>query len=86
MGNAAASTLGISAIALTTPNLEKKEIEGLAADMKAYADENNTTQIPKSVFEAVLARMEKLEPSDVDLLMKLFTMFDLEGELRCVAL
>lgn len=75
-----ASKMGITAIALTTPNMEKAEVELLMNDMKELAKTNKSDFIPKSDFEGFLAKIEKFDDADKDICMKLFVLFDVNGD------
>ena len=72
--------MGITSIALTTPNIEKPEIEFLLGEFRTYAEAKSTDQIPRAVFDEILAKIEKFEISDTDLFSNLFVLLDEQGD------
>jgi len=79
------SRLGVSAMAFTTPNIEKDELLALTKKMQelvkaAPVSSNDTNAISKSQVEDALKAITKFEPSDVELFTSIFTMMDNAGE------
>lgn len=72
--------MGITSIALTTPNIEKPEMEFILAEMRSYSDSNNTDAIPRATFDEILSKIEKFDQSDTDLCNNLFVLFDEKGD------
>jgi Ca2+-binding EF-hand superfamily protein len=80
MGNGPASKMGLQSIALTTPNLEKPEIEFMLAEMRSYSESSGSDAIPRSIFDEILAKIEKFDDSDTQLCNNLFILFDEKGD------
>lgn len=83
MGNeqgSLASRMGLTAIALTTQNIEIKELTILLDSFKEYSAANNTEWVPKAELEAALKKVENFSVSDQDIFLKLFTLFDVNGD------
>ena len=80
MGNdqsALNSRMGVTAMAFTTGNIEKAELLAVAEKFRPLLAEGN---VGRADFEEALKVVEKFEASDVELFMRLFTMFDNAGE------
>lgn len=74
------SKLGITSIASTTPNIEKNEIEKLYRliyDMQVQSDTPDI--LTREAFNSCLKQIEKFTPSDSELFVQLFILFDNEG-------
>lgn len=79
------SRLGVSAMAFTTPNIEKDELLALAKKMQELVkaspvSSNDNHAISKAQVEEALKTITKFEPSDVELFTSIFTMMDNAGE------
>lgn len=77
-----ASKLCITALAVTTPNIEKNDIDKLYSLMiKAAGNTANADRLSKEdLVNVVLKGMDKFTPSDSELFIQLFTLFDEEGQ------
>ncbi len=76
-----ASKLGITAITLTTPNIESAEIGVLVNEFRTAAkSKGNSELFDKSDVDLILKKLEKLEASDLELFNRLFTLFDIKGD------
>jgi hypothetical protein len=73
--------LGISAMAFTTPNIEKDELTSLSSKMREVALLAGTeNMIGREGFEESCKSISKFEDPDNELLNNMFTMFDIDGE------
>lgn len=75
-----ASKLGITSLATTTPNIEQAEIHKLhrlLSEVQATREAPNT--LARDDLLACLKQIEKFTPSDSELFIQLFTLFDNEG-------
>ena len=82
MGNnvvAGGTIKGMQAVARTTPNIEIPEFQTILADLKLSAADSKSDWITRDVFDTAIKKVEKFEPSDVDIFVKLFTLFDVQG-------
>lgn len=79
MGNEAGrnSKLGVTAMAYTTPNIERAEMTQLAEKLRPLADSGTCS---RADFDEALKSVEKFDASDVELFTRLFVMFDTTGE------
>jgi Ca2+-binding EF-hand superfamily protein len=73
------SKMGITSLAVTTPNIEMPAFEKLLASFKKVAAERGHDKIHRDDFMASLKQLEKFTPSDSELFVQLFTLFDDEG-------
>lgn len=74
------SKLGITSLASTTPNIEKHDIDklyGLLVENQAQKESFDV--LSRDTLNACLKHMEKFTPSDTELFVQLFTLFDNEG-------
>mmetsp|Transcript_23031 Transcript_23031/g.33067 ORF Transcript_23031/g.33067 Transcript_23031/m.33067 type:complete len:206 (+) Transcript_23031:57-674(+) len=70
---------GMQAVARTTPNIELPEFQLIYADLKKVAEETSNEWISKDAFDETIKKIEKFESSDIDIFVKLFTLFDVQG-------
>lgn len=75
-----ASKMGVTAIALTTPNIEQKEMIFLLGEFKKIAAEKSSEWVSRAEAEATFKKFEKSDASDLELLMNLCTLFDVNGD------
>lgn len=73
------SKLGITSLAMTTPNMEMKEFEKLLMLTRKVADGKQSDDITRDELMGVLKQMEKFQPPDSELFVQLFTLFDDSG-------
>lgn len=74
------SKLGITSIAATTPNIEKAEVEKLFRLLSEAQAQNETPDIlSRDTLNSCLKQIEKFTPSDSELFVQLFTLFDNDG-------
>ncbi len=78
IGNAP-SKMGITSLAVTTPNIELPNFEKLLTLFRKVAVEKSTDKVHRDDFMAALKQLEKFTPSDSELFVQLFTLFDDEG-------
>lgn len=64
-------------MAFTTTNIELPEFQTIAEKMKALPD---STQCSRAEFDDAIKAVTKFEESDIELLSRLFVMFDNTGE------
>ncbi len=74
------SKMGITAMTLTTPNIESKEIDVLVTELRSIAKAKNSEYVDKPEIDLVLKKLDKLDASDLELFAKLFTLFDMKGD------
>lgn len=83
MGNDASTgnRMGISAMALTTPNINATTLTQLTTKMKQVAEASGLTElVTKTELEEALKTVETFDDSDSELFRAAFTMFDNAGE------
>lgn len=78
LGNPA-SKLGITSLAMVTPNVEMKEFEKLLMLAQKNATAKNSDELTREELMAILKQMEKFQPPDSELFVQLFTLFDETG-------
>jgi len=71
------SKMGITAMAYTTPNIEREELLALAANLKSFVDSG---LCDKAAFDEAVHKIEKFDDGDKELFSRLFIMFDTTGE------
>lgn len=71
------SKMGITAMAYTTPNIERDELLALAENLRPYADAGICN---RENFDEAIKKIEKFDDSDRELFTRLFVMFDTTGE------
>ena len=71
------SKMGITAMAYTTPNIERDELLALATQLKPYADAG---VVDRANFDQAVKGVEKFDDADRELFSRLFVMFDTTGE------
>lgn len=69
--------MGVTAMAYTTPNIERAEMMQLAEKLRPLADSGTCS---RADFDEAIKSVEKFDASDVELFTKLFVMFDTTGE------
>jgi Ca2+-binding EF-hand superfamily protein len=75
-----ASKLGITSIAATTPNIERNDINKLYGLLSEAQLQTESSEIlSRDTLNTCLNQMEKFTPSDGELFVQLFTLFDNEG-------
>lgn len=75
-----ASNLGITAIAATTPNIEKTELTQLLQSWTSLSStRDRPDRLSRDDLLAGMKDMDKFTPSDSELFAQLFTLFDDEG-------
>lgn len=82
MGNdisQANSKLGITSIAVTTPNIELPQFQKMQTLLMKIAEEKQSDMISREDMMIVLKQQEKFQPPDTELFVQLFTLFDEEG-------
>lgn len=82
MGNeigSVSSKMGITSLAVTTPNIELPALEKLLTLLRKVALEKNSDKIHRDDFMAALKQLDKFTSSDSELFIQLFTLFDDEG-------
>ncbi len=84
MGNEAGKPtcpLGLAAMASTTSNIEMNEVMELFKKLAKLAHTaGNPEVIARADLETAMKSLDVLQPSDTELLDKMFTMFDNMGE------
>eukprot|EP01038_Epipyxis_sp_PR26KG_P004940 gene4940-6913_t len=70
------SRMGFTAVAVTTPNIELKQLTAILTSMQ----ELNNEYVSLENFESILKTIDSFDNSDTELLLKLFTMFDFKGD------
>ena len=70
---------GVQAIARTTKNIQRQELQILSDFFKNYSSEINSELISYDKFNEALKLIDKFESSDLQIFDKLFTLFDVEG-------
>jgi Ca2+-binding EF-hand superfamily protein len=74
------SKLGITSIASTTPNIERNEVDKLYRLLNDAQSQSESLEIlSRDTLDSCLKQMEKFTPSDTELFVQLFTLFDNEG-------
>jgi Ca2+-binding EF-hand superfamily protein len=73
------SKMGITALAITTPNIELKEFEKLLSLCRKLASEKQTDAFSKDELAGILKQVEKFAPPDTELFQQLFVLFDETG-------
>lgn len=82
MGNdisQANSKLGITSLAVTTPNIELPQFQKMHSLLSKIAEEKQSDMITREDMMIVLKQQEKFQPPDTELFVQLFTLFDEEG-------
>lgn len=84
MGNEisqANSKLGTTSLAVTTPNIELPQFQKFLQLFKKIIEDKqqNNNFITREDFLAILKQIDKLTPSDSELFIQLFTLFDEDG-------
>lgn len=74
------SKMGITSLAMTTPNIEMKEFEKLyELTLTCLQNKENKEELTREDFAGILKQLPKLTPSDSELFLNLFTLFDVTG-------
>lgn len=74
------SNLGITSMASTTPTIEYKEVSILIKELQLLSNQkDNNESITRKELEDCLKKCGKVEASDLDVYIQLFTLFDIEG-------
>jgi Ca2+-binding EF-hand superfamily protein len=74
------SKMGITAMTLTTQNIEANEIAVILNELRNLSKAKSSESFDKSEVDAALNKVEKLEASDLELFSKLFTLYDVKGD------
>ena len=70
---------GMQAVARTTPNIELTEFQLILSDLKTVASETASDWISREAFDAAIRKIDKFEAPDIDIFVKLFTLYDVQG-------
>jgi hypothetical protein len=73
------SKLGITSLAVTTPNIETKELEKFLTLLRNLSTQKQSDVLTKDELQTVLKQVEKFAPPDVELFTQLFVLFDETG-------
>jgi Ca2+-binding EF-hand superfamily protein len=72
--------MGITAMTLTTQNIEANEIAVILHELRTLSKAKNSESVDKPEVDTALKKVDKLEPSDLELFAKLFTLYDVKGD------
>ena len=67
-------------MALTTPNLELKEIMSIFDNCSVIASSQSSEWVKKDDMEVIFKKIDTIGTPEIDILLRLFTLFDVNGD------